>query len=72
MKSQAKEALDEGKNRLNEKLKEFDLPEMEEMKELATELADQAAEAIKKYPLPSVIGALALGFVLGNLWGRKK
>jgi ElaB/YqjD/DUF883 family membrane-anchored ribosome-binding protein len=71
-KAQAQAAAEQSKTKINEKLKELDLPPLEEMQEVAKELADQTAAVIKKHPLASVFGALAVGFVLGSFWGKRK
>ncbi len=70
--TKAKEAADQGKEALNKKLQDMDLPSVEEIQAGAKELADQTAEVIKKHPLASVLGALAVGFVLGSVWGRRR
>ncbi len=71
-KAQAQAAAEQSKTKINEKLKELDLPPLEEIQEVAKELADQTATVIKKHPLASVLGALAVGFVLGSFWGKRK
>lgn len=43
-----------------------------EMKKRAKEIADVATELIREYPVPSVIGAAVLGFVIGRLSAGKK
>lgn len=45
--------------------------EPEKIKEVAADLADQAAEFIRKHPLESVGGALVAGLLLGLLINRK-
>lgn len=42
------------------------------LKEVASDLAEDTAEFVKKYPLHSVLGALAVGFVLGTFVGRRR
>lgn len=43
----------------------------EKIKEAATNAADIAAKFIKKHPLESVGGALAVGLIIGLLINRK-
>ena len=47
-------------------------PDMEQAKKLAGDLADQSAEFIRKYPLQSVCGAAAIGFMLGAFLAKRK
>lgn len=48
------------------------VPDMEELKKLAGDLGEEAASFVRRYPLPSVLGAAAAGFLLGVALGRKK
>lgn len=63
--------------KLSESLKEA-LDKMEHnedvqaLKDSAKEVADAATDFIRKYPLQSVIGAAAIGFILANFINRKK
>jgi ElaB/YqjD/DUF883 family membrane-anchored ribosome-binding protein len=57
----------EAKSRMPE-----DLPDGEQVKKLAGELADEAAAIVRKYPLQSCIAALAAGFVFGVFVNRKR
>lgn len=41
------------------------------MKKTAHEVADAATEFIREYPVASVMGAVALGFILGRLTAKK-
>ena len=43
----------------------------EAQEELLDILAEEAAEFVRKHPLPSVFGALAAGFLLGAFFNRK-
>ncbi len=45
--------------------------EAEAVKEMAGELAEGAANFVRKYPLQSVFGAVAVGFLFGALVNRK-
>lgn len=55
------------------KAMEENMPQdLEEVKRMAGALAEDAADFVKKYPLPSLLGALALGFLIGSSIGRKK
>jgi ElaB/YqjD/DUF883 family membrane-anchored ribosome-binding protein len=59
--------------KLKETLKDIDQDEdVTAMKETAKEVADVASEFIKKYPIQSVLGAVAIGFILGNLTSKRK
>jgi len=49
-----------------------DSEEFEQVKKLAGELGEEAASFVRKYPLPSVLGAAVTGFLLGISLGRKK
>lgn len=46
--------------------------EWQEVRAFATDLAKDAAEAVRKHPVPAVLGAAAVGFALGVLLGRRK
>jgi ElaB/YqjD/DUF883 family membrane-anchored ribosome-binding protein len=48
-----------------------DLENLDGLKEAAGEMAEGAAVFVRKYPVQSVLGALAAGVVLGALLGRK-
>jgi len=55
------------------KAMEENLPQdLDEVKRMAGALAEDAVDFVKKYPLPSLLGALALGFLIGSSMGRKK
>lgn len=45
--------------------------DLKAMQDSAKEIADVATEFIRKYPLQSVVGAAAIGFVLGSWLNRK-
>jgi hypothetical protein len=70
--------LDELAGKAREKLNDAlgslpDSEEFEQLKALAGNLGEEAAVFVRRYPLQSVFGALALGFVLGSsLSGRRK
>jgi ElaB/YqjD/DUF883 family membrane-anchored ribosome-binding protein len=57
----------------NNELPEFELPKVdpEKLKELAADAAKTATDFIKKYPLESVGGALAVGVLIGLFINRK-
>lgn len=46
--------------------------DIQAMKDSAKEVADVATDFIRKYPLQSVLGATILGFVLGNIFSKRK
>lgn len=46
-------------------------PTPEEIKKAAHDLAEEAANLVKKYPLQSLLGAVALGFILGKITNKK-
>lgn len=46
--------------------------EIEKLKATAGELAEEAAAFVRKHPLPSVAGALAVGFLLGAFLRRRE
>jgi ElaB/YqjD/DUF883 family membrane-anchored ribosome-binding protein len=76
-KKQAQDFSDNFSTQLSDGLKEA-LNQMEHnedvqaMKASAKEVADAASDFIRKYPLQSVLGAAAIGFILANLINRKK
>lgn len=43
----------------------------EAAKEIVSDLARDAADLIRKHPLQSVLGAAAIGFILGSCFRRK-
>lgn len=43
----------------------------EKLRRAATDLADEAAELVRKYPLQSCLGALAAGLLLGAWLNRR-
>ena len=56
-----------------ESLKEFQSSEdWEQLSKTAKNLGEDAAAFVRKYPLQSVLGAAALGFLLGSSVGRKR
>ncbi len=48
-----------------------DSEEVDRLKETASELGEEAAAIVRKYPLQAVLGAAVAGFILGSL-GRRK
>lgn len=68
----AKELSEEFKEQTKQLLQDFDAQKhMDEMKESVAEFADITAKFVRKYPIQSVIGAMAAGFVLSSLMRRK-
>jgi len=56
-----------------ERLKDFkDSEDWEQIREVAGSLGEEAAIFVRKYPLQSVLGAAAVGFLLGASLGRKR
>lgn len=47
-------------------------PEAEALKKSAHQIADTVTEFIQEHPLQTVLGATAVGFLLGFFAGRKK
>ena len=45
--------------------------ELAQMKKMASDMGEEAAAFVRKYPLQSVLGAAVAGFLLGSL-GRRK
>jgi len=71
--NEAKGAAGKATEQLKEKFSALgDLEQIEGLKEAAGELADEAAAFVRKYPVQSVLGAVAAGFLLGALLNRKK
>ena len=56
---------------VKEKLAASGIEDMEDVKAAAAELAEDAATFVRKYPLQSLFGALALGFLVGSTLRRK-
>jgi ElaB/YqjD/DUF883 family membrane-anchored ribosome-binding protein len=48
-----------------------DSEQWEEVSEAAKKMSAEAAELVRKYPIQSVLGAAAAGFLLGALMNRK-
>ena len=44
----------------------------EQLRKMAGNLGEDAAGFVRKYPLQSVLGAAAIGFLLGSALGRRK
>jgi ElaB/YqjD/DUF883 family membrane-anchored ribosome-binding protein len=44
-----------------------DSEEFESMKKMASDLGEEAAAVVRRYPLQSVLGAAVAGFLLGSL-----
>lgn len=73
VKERAKRFAEEAGETVKEKLGNLqDSPEWEEIRQTATGLAKEAGEFVRKYPLQSVLGAAAVGLVLGTLLGRRR
>ena len=69
----AKKAAAESSDSLKEKLSALeDSEEWEQLKKMAATMGDDAAVFVRKYPLQSVAGAAALGFLLGVALGRRR
>jgi ElaB/YqjD/DUF883 family membrane-anchored ribosome-binding protein len=66
--------LAEKARKLASDVKLADSEDWAQLKEVASQLGEEAAVFVRKYPLQSVLGAAALGFVLGSTLGlgRKK
>lgn len=55
-----------------ERLREFrNSEDLDQLREVAGSLGEEAAVFVRKYPLQSVLGAAAMGFLLGVSLGRK-
>jgi len=68
----AKRMAAESSEDLKEKLSSLASAEdLEKLKESAGEMAEEAAAFVRKYPVQSVLGALAAGFLLGAFFNRK-
>lgn len=73
IKSKAKRMAEDATSGVKEKLEELQSSEeWEEIRKTATDMAKDAAELVKKYPLQSVLGAAAAGFLLSSLLNRKR
>lgn len=69
----ARKLAAEGGERLKQGLGSLpDSEEWEQLRTLAGTLGEDAAVFVRKYPLQSVLGAAALGFVLGTTMARRK
>jgi len=49
-----------------------DSEEWEQLKKMAGDLGEDAAVFVRKYPIQSVLGGAAVGFLLGTIFGRKR
>lgn len=58
--------------KIRDSLSDFGELDVEKWKATASQLAEEAAEIVKKHPLASVAGAFAAGVLLGTLLGRRK
>jgi ElaB/YqjD/DUF883 family membrane-anchored ribosome-binding protein len=68
----AKEFSEELKEKARIFLQDFDAEEqMENMKDSVADLADTTAKFVRKYPIQSVLGAAAIGFVVSGLLRRR-
>ncbi len=47
-----------------------DSEELKVVREMAEDLAENASDFVRKYPIQSVLGAAAVGFLLASLLGR--
>ncbi|MGE3263046.1 MAG: hypothetical protein AB7K68_14790 [Bacteriovoracia bacterium] len=73
LKTRAKRMAEEATAGVKEKLEGLqDSEEWEEIRAMATGMAKDAAELVRKYPLQSVLGAAAAGFLLSSLLNRKR
>ena len=68
----ARKIATESGESVKEKLSELpDSEEWEQLREAAAGLGEDAAVFVRKYPIQSVLGAVAVGFLLGSVLGRK-
>ncbi|MGZ3693584.1 MAG: hypothetical protein ACXWQO_05300 [Bdellovibrionota bacterium] len=73
LKARAKKMAEDATENVKEKLEGLkDSPEWEEIRTMALNLSKEAAEVVRKYPLQSVAGAAAIGFVLSSLLNRRR
>ena len=58
---------------MDEKIEAFlkEAPTADEMKKAASDLGQEAAKLVQKYPVQTLLGAVAIGFLLGK-WTNKK
>lgn len=69
----AKKAAAESGGEIKDKLSALaEGEDWEELKKLAGTMGEDAAAFVRKYPLQSVLGAAALGFLLGTTFGKKR
>lgn len=58
---------------VKETLSEFqDSKEWEQIRQVAGDLGEEAAVFVRKYPLQSVMGAAAVGFLLGAISSKRR
>jgi ElaB/YqjD/DUF883 family membrane-anchored ribosome-binding protein len=70
---QVKKLAEESKGNMGETVTALkDSPEWNEARAVASDLAEDAADFVRRYPLQSVLGAAALGFLLGSMVKRKR
>lgn len=68
----AKRVAGDSVNDLKERLSSVKDIDLEGLNKAASELAEEAASFVRKYPLQSVLGAAVAGFALGILTRRRK
>lgn len=69
----AKKAAGDAADSLKDKFQDWKgAPSSEEIRVLAKELAEDASAFVRKYPLQSLAGALAAGFLLGAFIQRRR
>lgn len=73
LKEKAKTFAETGSEEIKDRLSKLkDSPDAEALREAASEMAEEAAVFVRKYPLQSLLGGLAVGFLLGSMLSRKK
>lgn len=68
----ARKIATESSEAMKEKLGEFQSEDWDQLKQVAGSLGEEAAVFVRKYPVQSVLGAAAIGFLLGASLGKKK
>lgn len=73
LRARAQKMAEDAASNAKEKIDSLqDSEEWQEVRKMALGLAKESAEIVRKYPLQSVLGAAAAGFLLSSLLNRRR